>query len=116
MRDNTAIDPYTGETFEKKRHNQRFKSIQTKNAFHNEKARLERLKTSPYIEPVLKNRKILIKIMGNKDELLVSKDYLLGRGLNIRHFTWYDQKTSTIEIFDFNLTTIDNSIKIKRRK
>jgi len=116
MKPEVATDPYTKETFVKRRSNQRFATLKTKNAFHNENARLQRQKISAIQSSLLKNRKILKKMLGDKDEIVVSQDFLLGAEFDFRFYTGTDKERSMFLIYEFEISKAGDKMKIKRRK
>lgn len=82
------IDPYTGNSFMPKRSNQKFETRENQIAFNNEKARVKRHEKKKVDSTLDSNRNVLMKVLGNKEEAAVSKDFLLGAGFN---FTFFSQ-------------------------
>jgi len=80
------IDPLTNEKFTPRRFNQKFASKRNQISFNNIKARRKRIDKAPFDLILDKNRTILIRIVGNDKEVVVSKDYLLGAGFNFQFF------------------------------
>lgn len=81
------IDPYTGEEFTPKRHNQKFASRANQVAYNNTKARLVRTSIAKVNNALNNNRKVLERILGEKESVTVSSDFLLGAGFNFQYFS-----------------------------
>jgi hypothetical protein len=79
-------DLLTQEEFIKRRSNQKFISSKNRIRFNNLKARQKRLMKAPVDKKLDQNRTILSRIIGDKPEIIVSRDYLLGAGF---HFAFY---------------------------
>ncbi len=78
----TAKDPFTGETFYKRRSNQKFASRENQIRYNNHLAG-EKRKSKASIDGYLdKNRTILKSILGNEKIATKSKDFLLGAGFH----------------------------------
>jgi hypothetical protein len=83
----TAVDPLTGEIFIKKRNNQIFANPENQIMYNNLKAR-EKRNTKAKADRILdKNREVLKRTLGPKEEIIKSKDYLDGAGLNFGYNT-----------------------------
>ena len=78
----TGIDPLTGETFFKKRSNQVFANRSNQIRYNNRKAYEKRKAKSPLDKILDNNRRILKTILGSSDEIVKSRDFLLGAGFN----------------------------------
>ena len=79
-------DPLTKESFVPKRSNQKFSCRLNQIKYNNRKAKSKRLAKAPYDNILDANRNILIKIIGEEDDRIVSKDYLLGAGFVFGYF------------------------------
>ena len=81
------IDPLTGELYIPKRYNQKFATKQNQIDYNNIKARKKRhLKIG--VDRILdKNREVLKSILKNRRSIIISKDFLLGAGFNMNHFS-----------------------------
>ena len=79
-------DPLTKESFVPKRSNQKFSCRSNQINYNNRKAKLKRLAKAPFDNILDSNRNILIRIIGEEDDKIVSKDYLLGAGFNFQIF------------------------------
>jgi|TARA_B110000238_G_scaffold141213_1_gene152354 hypothetical protein len=79
-------DPLTKESFVPKRSNQKFSCRLNQIKYNNRKAKSKRLAKAPYDKILDANRNILIKIIGEEDDRIVSKDYLLGAGFVFGYF------------------------------
>ena len=91
MRNKTRKDPYTGETFQIKRRNQRFATRQNRIDFNNEKAAVIRDIKAPFNSPLHKNLLILLELMQGKKEATFHKQFLLGRGFSFQNMTNSDE-------------------------
>ena len=79
-------DPLTKESFVPKRSNQKFSCRLNQIKYNNRKAKSKRLAKAPYDNVLDSNRNILIRIIGEEDDRIVSKDYLLGAGFVFGYF------------------------------
>ena len=79
-------DPLTKESFVPKRSNQKFSCRLNQIKYNNRKAKSKRLAKAPYDNVLDSNRNILIRIIGEEDEMIVSLDYLLGAGFDFQIF------------------------------
>ncbi len=78
----TAKDPFTGETFYKRRNNQKFASRENQIRYNNRIA-AEKQKAKALVERYLdKNRTILKSILGDEKVVTKSKDFMLGAGFH----------------------------------
>lgn len=75
-------DKYTGKLFIPKRSNQLFATPENRIAYNNEKAKKWRQKMAPIIKPINKNRQILEELMEGRNERIVHKEFLLGKGFD----------------------------------
>jgi hypothetical protein len=83
----TAIDPLTGETFVKKRNNQVFANSKNQIRYNNLKAREKRQAKAQSDRILDKNRKVLKITLVTEKEIVKSKDYLEGAGLDFGYNT-----------------------------
>jgi hypothetical protein len=91
MADNQGVDPLTGESFEKRRENQVFACRRNQVKYNNLKARNIRLMKSPTEKPLHRNFMILNQLMnGNVNEKVFHKQFLLGIGVSLKHYTGAD--------------------------
>lgn len=88
----TAIDLLTGETFYKKRCNQKFATRRNQIRYNNLKAQKERELKKKIDAPLSRNRRILSKLLGKDNEVIKSRDWLMALGYD---FSLY---TSTIKL------------------
>jgi hypothetical protein len=116
MESSKSIDPYSRESFLKRRSDQRFASKKTKNAFHNGRAKEQRDSIAFIQKPLMKNRNILNHLLGKKNEHEVSKDFLLGAGYDFRFFTGTVRNRNAILIYEFEITNHNSKIVIKKSK
>ena len=81
------IDAATGESFVPRRSNQKFISLQTKNAFHNGSAKTNRKKYEKYLKPLISNIKLLEKWIGVKTEIIMEREFMKGAGFDFNYRT-----------------------------
>lgn len=115
----TAVDPLTGETFIKKRNNQVFANRKNQIKYNNLKAREKRNAKAEADRILDKSRQVLKQTLGSNQEIIKSKDYLDGAGLNFGFNTHSIKKDGKIWIciYDYAYAMIDihlfKIIKIK---
>lgn len=114
MEENQRKDPVTGEIFIPKRINQRFAKRQNQIRYNNLKAARKRRAKASIDKPLDKNRTILSRLLGDKKEIIKSRDYLLGCGYNFSYFTHSVRLKDTTNalavcIYEFCLLTLDNN-------
>ena len=80
----TLICPGTGIKFQPRRTNQKFLNNKARNAFHNAIARKLRQRTAKKDKALKKNLKIILSLLGNENEVIKSKEFLLGAGFDFR--------------------------------
>ena len=81
-------DPLTQEEFVKRRSNQKFATSNNRIRFNNQKARQKRIMKG-FVDKILdQNRKVLSRIIGDKTEIIVSKDFLLGAGFSFNYYSF----------------------------
>lgn len=80
------IDPHTGEEFTPLRSNQKFASRKNQVGYNNLKAKRIRDAKLSIDKALENNRRILERLCAGEEEKTLSRDYLLGAGLN---FTFY---------------------------
>jgi hypothetical protein len=104
-----ASDPLTKESFYPKRSNQKFASRKNQVKYNNLKARKKRQAKKKFDQPLDKNRSILLGILGDKKEVIKSKDWLLALGysLNIYTHSMTFNKTTIPCIYEFAIARID---------
>jgi hypothetical protein len=116
MKIETAIDPLTGVSFEKTRSNQIHITPANGKKYNNEMAKEQRHKIAHIQKPLHTNRKILLKMLGNKNEVICSKDFLLGAGFNFNYFTGTTNNGTFIVVYEFEIIRENTNLIIKRRK
>ena len=84
----SAKDLLTQEEFIKQRNNQKFASSKNRIRFNNLKARKKRITKGPIDRMLDLNRTILSRIIGDKPEIIVSRDYLLGAEFNFAYYSF----------------------------
>lgn len=110
-----AIDPLTQEEFMKRRNNQKFASSENRIMYNNQKARRIRETKAPIQRMLDQNRNILCRILGDKNEVSVSRDYLLGAGLYFNYYSYVKEidGVTYIGIYNFGITKLkDGRFKI----
>lgn len=114
-----AIDPFTGEKFTKKRHNQKFANRRNQTRFNNLKALKKRQLKKKIDQPLDRNRNILMEILGNNKEIIRSKDWLLALGYNFSLYTYSIKIGKEVVpcVYEFIIQKInDNKYKISKDK
>ena len=86
-----AKDLLTQEEFYKSRSNQKFSSPLNRIRYNNLKARHKRSAKKPVDRPLDMNRTILKRILGDKKEIVVSRDFLLGAGFSFNYFSYHKE-------------------------
>ncbi|SDS22557.1 hypothetical protein SAMN04515667_1694 [Formosa sp. Hel1_31_208] len=80
--ESTSIDPLTGEVFIKKRSNQIFANSENQIRYNNLKA-YEKRKAKAQFDRILdRSRQVLKLTLGTYEEIIKTRDYLEGAGLN----------------------------------
>jgi hypothetical protein len=112
------ICPYTKKSFYG-RANQIYFNRQAQLDFNNMKARKKRLAKSPVDKALDKNRTILILILNEQNEVVRSKDFLLGAGFDFKYFsrsTRLGDKPCQV-VYEFCVIHLhDDQYKVKRLK
>lgn len=80
-------DPLTGETFVPRRFNQKFASRENQITYNNIKARKKRRLKAPVDRVLDKNRSVILGIIGDEQQVIRSRDFLLGAGFNFSYFS-----------------------------
>ena len=83
-----AVDPLTNETFIKRRNNQKFATRRNQIRFNNIKAQKKRDAKASVTRILDRNRSILKRTLGDKKEIVVSRDFLLGAGFSFNYFSF----------------------------
>ena len=110
-------DPLTGEVFYPRRENQKFASRENQIRYNNKKAEKKRKAKAEIDKYLDNNRSILKAILGNKNEVIKSKDFLLGAGFNFGCHTHSLRKDDKLLrcVYDYAfINHTDNSFKIVR--
>ncbi|GGE31538.1 hypothetical protein [Psychroflexus planctonicus] len=103
--------PFSGELFKPKRSNQKFASSKNRIAYYNQQYRQKRLPLERINQKLFYNYSILEIALDSKQKVLVSKDFLIGRGYN------FDLLTHLIELgnypcfglYNIRITRLDNN-------
>ncbi|MEM9687625.1 MAG: hypothetical protein AAF934_12000 [Bacteroidota bacterium] len=106
-----AKDPFTGETFHKRRSNQKFASRENQIRYNNRIAR-EKRKAKALVEQYLdKNRTILKTILGNEKVITKSRDFMLGAGFHFGCHTHSIQRGKELWkcVYDYAFLNIGNN-------
>ena len=108
-------DPLTQEEFTKQRSNQKFSCSKNRIRFNNIKAKQKRMMKGSVDRILDHNRTILFRILGDKQEAIVSKDYLLGAGFSFNYYSFLKEENAVAYsgIYEFGITkTSDEKFKI----
>jgi hypothetical protein len=103
-----TIDPQTQEEFIKQRNNQKFASSKNRIQFNNYKARQKRLIKASVDKILDKNRTILNRILGDKAEAIVSKEYLMGAEFSFNYYSFLRKvdEVTYFGIYEFGITNM----------
>jgi hypothetical protein len=110
-----AKDLLTQEEFIRQRSNQKFASSKNRIRFNNLIARQKRLMKGSVDRKLDQNRTILSRIIGDKPEIIVSRDYLLGAGFHFAYYSFnHEIKGVTYSgIYEYGIAkTSDDKFKI----
>ena len=104
-----ATDPLTGKPFTKKRVTQRFSNRRNQVRYNNMKATERRRILSRHLNILYRNREILLRLLGDKTERIVTRDFLVGAGYNLTYFTQTGNsgKNPVYGIFEFALIPLN---------
>jgi hypothetical protein len=110
-------DPYTFEEFTPKRRNQRFACALNRQNFHNNRANQIRSEMAFIQRPLYRNYRILSDLLENKREIVLHREFLLGKSYDLSkatHVTQMDDKMHYC-VYNFILIPLANDlIKIIR--
>lgn len=110
-------DPYTFEEFTPKRRNQRFANAINRQNFHNSRANELRNEIAFIQRPLYKNYKILKDLLENKSEIILHREFLLGKSYDLSKATHISKIGSEIHycVYNYILIPLANDyIKILR--
>jgi len=110
-------DLLTGEEFYPKRNNQHFAKPENRIRFHNNKAQKLRNSLAYINKPLHRNLQILNEIMQEKIELIIHKQYMLGKGFSFKVFNHIEPYNGVNEkcIYQYMIISLDSEkIKIIR--
>ena len=96
------ICPYTKQSFNPKRSNQKFITPMARIAYHNSIAKNERNHKLPTIKVLKNNYNILDSLLKNSDFVIKSEEFLKGAGFNFNQMTSFiaQDGMKTAVIFD----------------
>ena len=106
-----AKDPFSGQTFTKKRDTQRFSSHENQVRYNNRKATERRRTLSDYWKVLTRNRDILQRTLGDKIERIVSRDFLIGAGFDFTFYTHsgLKEKDQVVGVFEYGLMSVSGN-------
>jgi hypothetical protein len=111
------VCPYCKLEFIPLRTNQKFDSKECRVAFHNLNSNIIR-KSMAYInKPLLKNYKIFLELLNNKNEAVFHQEFLIGKGVSFKVFTNLQKYNGgyAYAVFEFWYYKIDDvNYKIKK--
>ena len=110
-----ARDLLTQEEFIKSRSNQKFASAKNRIRYNNQKARKKRMTKGPIDRMLDMNRTILCRIIANKTEKTVSRDFLLGTGFSFNYYSFLKEENGVTYsgIYEYGIAkTSDDKFKI----
>ena len=102
-------DLLTGENFIPRRSNQKFASSINRTRYNNRNANDQRKLKAPVNRKLDQNRTIMKKILKNRQEIEVSKDFLLGAGFDFSCYTQIRMKGEVpyCGIFEYGIYRIN---------
>jgi hypothetical protein len=112
--------PICQKSFIAKRKNQIYcdrNNHECRTSFNNEKARKLRLAQGNTPKIITENWKLFMEMLVDKKEVVCSRDFLKGRGVNLDYFTQYKKEGEKGVYYTFNvkLENMDNNcLKIYR--
>jgi transposase len=112
------IDLLTGEKFESNRINQNFINSKNRIKYYNGKAKEQRQRMAYINKPLQKNLQILDDVLANRQEHVVHKQFLLGKGYSFCVFTHYEmyQEKQHRALYNYILILLNTEqIKIIRK-
>lgn len=112
-----AKDLLTQEEFVKRRSNQKFARPQNRIRYNNRKAQMKRTAKAFVDGPLDRNRTILGKILADKAELTISRDFLLGSGFTFDLYNYQKMEDYLIYsgIYEFGVAKLnETTYKIKK--
>ncbi len=110
-------DLLTQEVFVKRRSNQKFANPQNRIRYNNKKAQRKRTAKAFVDGPLDRNRTILARILHGKNEVTVSRDFLLGSGFtfDLYHYQKMEDDQVYAGIYEYGVTRVSESTyKIKK--
>ena len=115
--ENTKTCPITGLTFTARRSNQKFSSAKARNDYYNGLAKEVRQMKAGLDKALEKNRRVILETLGKEAEVVKTRDYLLGAGLNFSTMTNTKKLNDSviIGIYDVGYCKLsDGSYKLMR--
>ena len=106
-----------GEIFTQRKISQKFCSSDCRVKHNNDKANSLRWLTRPFDNAMRTNYKVVIEIIGNKPEVMESRDFLRGKGYNFNVDHGYYTIANKKEIAIYNIVLIEkphNNYLIKK--
>ncbi|MGB2232728.1 MAG: hypothetical protein ACPH12_07360 [Flavobacteriaceae bacterium] len=105
------ICPYSGEYFKPKRSNQKYASKYNRVAFHNRKYRELKMPLEKVNHILFKNHNIISDLIGDKNEIILSNDYLKGKEYNFKYMTHiiFKNDKTLFGVYNFLFTKVDES-------
>lgn len=111
-------DLYTGEHFFPSRSNQLFATEENRIKYNNLKAKELRNKRSFVDKPLHTNLRILNELMAAKTEIVLHRQFLLGKGYTVDVFTHYEEVNGKDHhaVYEFVIIPLQNEqVKILRK-
>lgn len=110
--------PFSGENFIPKRNNQIYASAYNRITYNNIKNRKLQKIVKPINKRLLKNYKIIVELLEDKQELISNSEFLKGKGFDFSILTHImkEGNTSIYGIYNYAFFKLDNNtIKIKKQ-
>ena len=112
------IDPFTNKEFETVSSIKRFESKENQVAYNNQKARKEKQERAFVDDKIKHNHFVLSRLLGDKDEVIITEEHLKNVGFHFRVLTHFANKKGTIIMCVYNYCFIqlesNNEFKITK--
>jgi hypothetical protein len=111
MEKKTKICPYNAEKFIPKRNNQKFASRYNQITYNNNKNRELQKHVKEVNKKLLKNYRIIVELLEDKQEMVFNTQYLRGKGFSFNILTFFieDGDKTIYGIYNFAFYKFDNN-------
>lgn len=102
--------PFSGELFKPKRSNQKFASSKNRIAYYNQQYRQNRLPLERINQKLFYNYSILEHALKDGDKVIISNDYLKGKGFDFKFITHFIKGDENFfGLYDIVFRNLDNN-------